>query len=55
MIKMSNVKVPKNLEKFNKEEIHEWINSFDVVLTDCDGEKNLKCFGLSKVRGVFYW
>lgn len=45
-----SVKMPKNLEKFTKAEIQEWLDSFDVVLTDCDGkhkfyEKTLRKVG----------
>lgn len=36
--KMSKKILPINLASFNKIKIREWIDSFEVILTDCDGE-----------------
>lgn len=31
-------KMPTNVSTLTKEKIRDWINSFDIVLADCDGE-----------------
>lgn len=33
-------KMPINVGSFTRDRLREWVNSFDVVLTDCDGESN---------------
>ena len=33
-------KMPINVGSFARDRLREWVNSFDVVLTDCDGESN---------------
>lgn len=43
-LKMSR-NLPKNLAKFTKPQLEGFFNSFDTVLTDCDGKlENLKFF-----------
>lgn len=34
-------KLPIDIESLDKEALQEWINSFDVVLSDCDGQLKL--------------
>jgi len=37
------VSMPRDVTKLSKEEISKWVNSFDTVLSDCDG-KFCRCF-----------
>lgn len=32
-------KKPIDIASLDKNEFHEWVNTFDIVLSDCDGEK----------------
>lgn len=43
-----STKQPVNIESLDKDAFHEWVNSFDVVLSDCDGNKIL-----DKINAVF--
>jgi hypothetical protein len=31
-------KIPKNVSEFSKEELKNFLDSFDTILTDCDGK-----------------
>lgn len=41
---MSRKLLPINIATFSKPQIREWIDSFEVILTDCDGEFNSRNF-----------
>lgn len=43
--------MPKNIADFSKEELKDFIDSIDVVLTDCDGEllRYLNVFKIVKI------
>jgi hypothetical protein len=40
-----NLKNPVDISKFKKAEFDEWMNSIDVVVSDCDGKMQIskKC------------
>lgn len=46
--------MPKNIAEFSKEELKDFIDSIDVVLTDCDGEL-LRYFNVFKNVKILYF
>lgn len=56
---MSRKLLPINLATFTKPQIRDWINSFEVILTDCDGEctnlANFQQFTLYHASVIGLW
>lgn len=43
-----STKKPIDVESLDKDAFHEWVNSFDIVLSDCDGNAINVVFGECK-------